>query len=35
MTPYDLSKGRVVFRHKTGPAGRSGQPQRGHHQRRR
>jgi translation initiation factor IF-1 len=35
MTPYDLNKGRVVFRHKTGAAVRSGQPQRGHHQRRR
>jgi translation initiation factor IF-1 len=35
MTPYDLNKGRVVFRHKTGPAVRSGQPQRGPHQRRR
>ena len=34
MTPYDLNKGRVIFRHKTGPAIRSGQPQRGHHQRR-
>jgi translation initiation factor IF-1 len=35
MTPYDLNKGRVVFRHKTGPSGGSGQPQRGSFQRRR
>ena len=35
MTPYDLNKGRVVFRQKTGPSVRSGQPQRGNYQRRR
>lgn len=35
MTPYDLEKGRVVFRHKTGQGGRPGQPQRGNYQRRR
>jgi translation initiation factor IF-1 len=35
MTPYDLNKGRVVFRHKTGASGGSGQPQRGNYQRRR
>jgi translation initiation factor IF-1 len=35
MTPYDLNKGRVVFRHKTGSSGGSSQPQRGNYQRRR
>jgi translation initiation factor IF-1 len=32
MTPYDLNKGRVVFRHKTGPAVRFGPAQGGHRQ---
>ena len=35
MTPYDLNKGRVVFRHKTGSSSGSSQPQRGNYQRRR
>jgi translation initiation factor IF-1 len=35
MTPYDLNKGRVVFRHKTGLSGGTSQPQRGNFQRRR
>jgi translation initiation factor IF-1 len=35
MTPYDLDKGRVVFRHKTGPGGGSGQAKGGNYQRRR
>ncbi len=35
MTPYDLTKGRVIFRHKTGPSGGSSQQQRGNYQRRR
>ena len=35
MTPYDLNKGRVVFRHKTGSSGGSSQPQRSNYQRRR
>jgi translation initiation factor IF-1 len=34
MTPYDLNNGGVIFRHKTGPTVRSGQP-RGNFQRRR
>jgi translation initiation factor IF-1 len=34
MTPYDLNKGRVIFRHKTTPTVRSGQA-RGNYQRRR
>ncbi len=36
MTPYDLTKGRVVFRHKTESLGRPAAPQsRGNFQRRR
>ena len=32
MTPYDLTKGRIVFRHKTDSAPRPGAPY--HHRRR-
>lgn len=27
MTPYDLSKGRITFRHKEGGGGRAAQPE--------